>query len=46
MLVRAVIGFHALSVQPLTSCYGPKTTKLYDRTGNTISLDEIQRIVI
>ena len=24
----------------------PKTTKLYDRTADTISLDEIERIVI
>jgi hypothetical protein len=32
--------------QQIAAHASPKTTKLYDRTANTISLDEIERIVI
>jgi hypothetical protein len=32
--------------QQIAAHASPKTTKLYDRTADTISLDEIERIVI
>ena len=32
--------------QRIAAHASPKTTKLYDRTADTISLDEIERIVI
>ena len=32
--------------QQIAAYASPKTTKLYDRTSDTISLDEIERVVI
>jgi transposase len=44
---RARVRFSAwLSAQQIAAHASPKTTKLYDRTADTISLDEIERIVI
>jgi hypothetical protein len=34
------------STQQIAAHVSPKTTKLYDRTSDTIALDEIERIVI
>ena len=32
--------------QPMAAHESPRTTKLYDRTGDEITLDEVERIVI
>lgn len=34
------------NAQAIAAHESPKTTKLYDRTGDAISLDEIERILI
>jgi len=31
---------------PISACESPRTTKLYDRTGDEITLDEVERISI
>ena len=34
------------SQRPVAAHESPRTTKLYDRTGDEITLDEVERIVI
>jgi hypothetical protein len=37
---------HAQNAQAMAAHESPRTTKLYDRTGDEITLDEVERISI
>ncbi len=45
---RRIRGFHQLgqSVRAIAAHESSQTTRLYDRTGDKITLDEVERIVI
>ena len=44
-IIRIKRDFHGTPAQLMAAHESPRTTKLYDRTNDAVSLDEVERVV-